>query len=378
MVRSTREDLLMGKKLTNLWLADPREVLRAGEGFDLATVDRRGTPGWDGGKDEARALMASRAALLPELQERLFAEGRSGGKRSVLCIIQGLDTAGKGGIVRHVMGAVDPQGVALHSFGVPSEEEAKHHYLWRIRKALPPAGRIGVFDRSHYEDVLVVRVNNLVPEEEWQKRYEEINKFEADLVEGGTIVLKFAMMVSHEEQGLRLMERLDRSDKHWKYSTNDLPTRRKWPEFQTAYQAVFDRTSTEHAPWYILPADRKWFPRLAVTEILTRTLSEMELGWPKPRWSVETQRRKLAETMSTESLVTSLEETRDNVESAMTESIEVRHAVAGIPGIDGETGDDLKEARREAWIAEMEQAVSQKREIIAARADAPKKLRANG
>ncbi len=365
----------MGKKPKNLWLADPREVLRASEGFDLATVDRNSSPGWDGGKKEAKALMKSRAALLPELQERLFAEGRTGGKRSVLCIIQGLDTAGKGGIVRHVMGAVDPQGVALSSFGVPTEEEAKHHYLWRIRKALPPAGSIGVFDRSHYEDVLVVRVNDLVPEEKWSKRYDEINKFEEDLVKDGTTVLKFAMMVSHEEQGLRLMERLDRSDKHWKYNTGDLTTRAKWQEYQTAYQAVFEKTSTDHAPWYVLPADHKWFPRLAITEILTRTLSEMDLNWPKPRWSVETQRRKLAESMSTESLITSLEETHDNVESAMADSIEVRHEVAAIPGIDDAQAAEVAAARKEAWLEEIDAAVAQKETILRDRADLPKKLK---
>ncbi len=363
----------MGKKPKNLWLADPREVLRAGEGFDLAAVDRNSSPGWDGGKKEAKALMASRAALLPELQERLFAEGRTGGKRSVLCIIQGLDTAGKGGVVRHVMGAVDPQGVALSSFGVPTEEEAKHHYLWRIRKALPPAGSIGVFDRSHYEDVLVVRVNDLVPEEKWEKRFDEINKFEADLVKEGTIVCKFAMMVSHDEQGLRLMERLDRSDKHWKYKTGDLTTRSKWQEYQTAYQAVFERTSTDHAPWYVLPADHKWFPRLAITEILTRTLSEMDLGWPKPRWSVDTQRRKLAESMSTEALITSLEETHDNVDSAMVDSIEVRHEVAAIPGIDDAGAEEVAAARKEAWLKEVDAAVEQKQELLGTRADLPKK-----
>jgi len=365
----------MGKKTKNLWLADPREVLRAGEGFDLATVDRNSSPGWDGGKKEAKALMASRAALLPELQERLFAAGRTGGKRSVLCIIQGLDTAGKGGIVRHVMGAVDPQGVALSSFGVPTDEEAKHHYLWRIRKALPPAGQIGVFDRSHYEDVLVVRVNDLVPEEQWEKRYAEINKFEADLVANGTIVLKFAMMVSHDEQGLRLMERLDRSDKHWKYKTGDLTTRAKWQEFQTAYQAVFEKTSTEHAPWFVLPADHKWFPRLAIIEILTRTLSEMDLSWPKPRWSVETQRRKLAESMSTEALITSLDETHDNVGSAMADSIGVRHEVAAIPGIDDAQAAEVAAARKKAWLKEIDAAVAQKQDILARRADLPKKLR---
>lgn len=365
----------MGTKPKNLWIADPREVLRADEGFDLATVDRNSSPGWDGGKKEAKALMKSRSALLPELQERLFAEGRTGGKRSVLCIIQGLDTAGKGGIVRHVMGTVDPQGVALRSFGVPTEEEQKHHYLWRIRQALPPAGSIGVFDRSHYEDVLVARVDELVPEKTWEKRYDEINKFEADLVADGTIVLKFALMVSHAEQGLRLMERLDRSDKHWKYSTGDLATRAKWQEFQTAYQAVFEKTSTQHAPWYVLPADHKWFPRVAVTEILTRTLSDMGLEWPRPRWSVETQRRKLAESMSTESLITSLEETHDNVDSAMADSIEVRHEVAAIPGIDDAKAAEVAAARKKAWLEEVDAAVAQKREILLTRADLPKKLR---
>ena len=365
----------MGSKTKNLWLADPREVLRAGDGFDLATVDRNSSPGWDGGKTEAKALMASRAALLPELQERLFAEGRSGGKRSVLCIIQGLDTAGKGGIVRHVMGSVDPQGVSLRSFGVPTEEEMKHNYLWRIRKALPTAGQIGVFDRSHYEDVLVVRVNNLVPENVWEKRYDEINKFEEQLAEDGTIVLKFAMMVSHEEQGLRLMERLDRSDKHWKYKTGDLTTRSSWQEYQTAYQAVFEKTSTDHAPWYVLPADHKWFPRLAITEILTRTLSEMKLEWPRPRWKVETQRRNLAESMSTESLITSLEETKDNVASAMVESIEVRHEVGAIPGIDDAQAAEVAAAHKKAWLKELEAAVGQKQELILARADVPKKLK---
>ncbi len=362
----------MGKKPKNLWTADPRDVLRAGEGFDLAAIDRNSAPGWEGGKKEANALMAARAELLPELQERLFAEGRTGGARAVLCIIQGLDTAGKGGIVRHVMGFVDPQGVALRSFGVPTEEEQKHHYLWRIRKALPPAGRIGVFDRSHYEDVLVVRVDELVPQEEWQKRYEAINKFEADLVANGTIVLKFALMVSHAEQGLRLMERLDRSDKHWKYTTNDLVTRSKWPEFQTAYQAVFERTSTEHAPWYVLPADHKWYPRLAITEILTRTLSEMKLAFPKADWDVTEQRRMLAETMSTATLAQSLAETRDNVESAMAESIEVRQEVAAMPGVDPETAERMAADSKAEWRAQLDAAIDQKQQLLAARPDAPK------
>lgn len=170
---------------TTGWREDPRTILRAGPDFSLADLDRRGKPGFNGRNADGRKFGRSRGKLLSELQERLFAEGREGGTRSVLCVVQGLDTAGKGGVARHVMSLVDPQGVALRSFGVPTEEERKHHYLWRIKKALPAPGLIGVFDRSHYEDVLVVRVDELVPESEWQSRFDEINKFEADLVSRG-------------------------------------------------------------------------------------------------------------------------------------------------------------------------------------------------
>ena len=337
----------MGKKTG--WTIDPREALRAGSDFSLAALDRRATPGFTGNKSDGRALGASRAGLLSELQERLFAEGRSGGSRSVLCVVQGLDTAGKGGVARHVMSLVDPQGVALRSFGPPTKEEAAHHYLWRIKKALPPAGRIGVFDRSHYEDVLVVRVDDLVPQTEWEPRYEEINAFEKDLVESGTTVLKFALMVSHDEQGLRLMERLDRPDKRWKFSANDLTTRAKWDDYQAAYHDVFTRTSTEWAPWYVIPADRKWYSRVAITEILTLTLAEMDLGWPQPDWDPAEMRSRLAEQMSVEALRESLEETSANVESAITADAEVaRDAIAMTSA-----ADDASEAAEQAALAQV-------------------------
>lgn len=235
---------------------------------------------------------------MSELQERLFAEGRSGGKGSVLLVLQGLDTAGKGGIVRHVMGMVDPQGVKLASFGVPTAEERARHYLWRIEKQLPPPGRIGVFDRSHYEDVLVVRVDELVPQEEWSKRYEEINAWERSLIEGGTTLVKVALMVSYAEQGERLMERLDRPDKYWKFSPNDITTRSKWPAFQAAYADVFTLTSTEQAPWYVVPADKKWYARLAVTEILTRTLEDLNPTWPPATFDVAQMKAALEGTRS--------------------------------------------------------------------------------
>lgn len=280
----------------NFWKTDPRDALKAGPTFDLSTLDRNGRPGWAGNKSRGEAYMAARGEELSDLQEKLFAEGRSGGERSVLLVLQGLDTAGKGGIVRHVMGMVDPQGVKLASFGVPTAEERAHHYLWRIEKQLPPAGRIGVFDRSHYEDVLVVRVDELVPEAEWQGRYDEINAWEEKLIAGGTTIVKVALMVSYDEQGARLAERLDRPDKYWKFSPSDITTRSKWPAYQQAYADVFARTSTEKAPWYVVPADRKWYARLAVTEILTQTLESLDLGWPAATFDVAEMQAALAKT----------------------------------------------------------------------------------
>ena len=285
-----------GMAAKDLWTTDPRDALRVGPDFDLASFDRNGQPGWDGDKEDGEEYLPERGEEMSDLQERLFAEGREGGTRSVLLVLQGLDTAGKGGIVRHVMGMVDPQGVALASFGVPTEEERAHHYLWRIEKKLPPAGRIGVFDRSHYEDVLVVRVDELVPEDVWRARYDEINAWEKKLVEGGTTIIKVALMVSYAEQGERLMERLERPDKHWKFNPGDLDTRSKWPAFQEAYSDVFRLTSTDHAPWYVVPADKKWYSRLAITEILTRTLEDLDPQWPVADFDVEEMKKALLAT----------------------------------------------------------------------------------
>lgn len=275
------------------WRSPATEALRAAPGFRLADVDASATPGWHGDEKDAIRRTEALGEELSELQERLFAEGRSGGTRSVLLVLQGLDTAGKGGIVRHVIGMVDPQGVALRSFGVPTAEERSHHYLWRIRRALPPAGRIGVFDRSHYEDVLVVKVDRLAPAEEIEPRYEEINRFEQEVVEGGTTIVKVALMVSPDEQYRRLRERLERPDKLWKFNPGDLDTRAKWPAYQDAYQTVLDRTSTEIAPWHVVPADNKWFARLAVSELLTHALRRLDPTWPAPDFDVAEMMAKL-------------------------------------------------------------------------------------
>ncbi|MBM7824816.1 PPK2 family polyphosphate:nucleotide phosphotransferase [Arcanobacterium pluranimalium] len=282
---------------TSQWAQSPRQALQVGEDFILDDFDRSSTPGWTLDKDSAEDFMAKRGELMSELQERLFAAGKYGDQRRVLLVVQGLDTAGKGGVARHVLGMVDPQGVALASFGVPTKEEASHHFLWRIRRALPKPGRIGLFDRSHYEDVLVQRVEKIVEEPVWRKRYGEINRFEKKLVDDGVTIIKVALMVSHEEQAVRLAERIVRPDKKWKYNPSDIDTRQKWDEYQQAYQDVFAQTSTEWAPWYVIPADNKWYARLAITELLVQALIDLDLDWPKPRWIEDVQLRRLNETM---------------------------------------------------------------------------------
>ncbi|MGY1894246.1 polyphosphate kinase 2 family protein [Nocardia gipuzkoensis] len=276
------------------WTVPPTEALRA-DGLRVAELDTSAMPGFTGAKNAGTALLAERSLVLSDLQEKLYANGRSGGdRRSVLLVLQGMDTAGKGGIVRHVIGSVDPQGVDHAAFGVPTPEERRHHFLWRIRKALPRAGQLGVFDRSHYEDVLVVRVHNLVAPTVWEPRYDEINAFERELVDEGTTLVKVAMFVSLDEQKRRLAERLERPDKFWKFNPSDIDERAFWPAYQEAYQAMLDRTSTEYAPWHVVPADRKWFARLAVTELLITALERLELDWPPPRFDVEQQKRRLA------------------------------------------------------------------------------------
>ena len=275
------------------WTTPALDALRVGAGFDRDALDRRSTPGWDSDREAAEKLLVANGERLSELQELLYAHGRTNGTRSVLLVLQGMDTAGKGGIVRHVLGMVDPQGVQLKSFGVPTAEELSHHYLWRIRNALPTPGRIGVFDRSHYEDVLVVRVDELVPPEVWEARYEEIVDFEREIVDSGTVLVKVALLVSADEQKERLRTRLERPDKHWKYNPSDIDARAKWPDYHEAYRAVLDRTSSDHAPWFAVPADRKWFARLAVTELLIEALESLELEWPRADFDVEVELARL-------------------------------------------------------------------------------------
>ena len=263
----------------------------------MADQDARATPGYPGvGKADAPEYTAALGEEMSDLQERLYANGRNNPETAqrLLVVLQGMDTSGKGGVIRHAIGMVDPQGVDLTSFKAPSAEERKHHYLWRIRKALPRAGQIGIFDRSHYEDVLVVRVDSLVPEDVWAKRYDEINKFEAELVAEGYTLIKCMLNVSFDEQKARLAERLDDPTKHWKYNPGDVDARAKWPAYMEAYAAALEKCNTEAAPWHVIPADRKWYRNWAVAELVREALAGMALEWPKADFDVAAEKRRVA------------------------------------------------------------------------------------
>lgn len=262
---------------------------------NLAAYDTRATPGFDGGKAEGKAALDALDPHLTELQERLFAEGRTGGSRRVLVVLQGMDTAGKGGVMRNAVALFDPQGVHIKAFGKPTEEELAHDFLWRIHRELPEAGRIGIFDRSHYEDVLIGRVRELAPPEEIERRYDAINEFEAELVESGTTVLKCMLHISADEQKERLLARLDDPTKHWKFNPADIEERVYWSSYQESYEIAIERTNTEVAPWLVVPSDRKWYRNWAMGKLLLETLEELELAWPEADFDVEEQRRRLVE-----------------------------------------------------------------------------------
>ena len=273
-----------------------RDVLRCPQApVDLAAIDTGATPKAPGDKETTKDAAAQMGEQLSALQERLFARGRvnADSARCVLVILQGMDTAGKGGVVRHTFGLLDPQGVQLAAFKAPTKEELSHDFLWRIRRELPDAGMIGVFDRSHYEDVLVARVDELVEPEVWRKRYDRINRFEAELAASGTVIVKFFLHISPKVQQERLVARLDNPEKHWKFDPSDIAARAKWGDYQQAYTDVLERCNPDIAPWYVIPADHKWYRNWAVAQILLETLRSMNITWPAVDFDVDEQRHKL-------------------------------------------------------------------------------------
>lgn len=282
----------------NSYPANLIECLRAEPGIRLSERATESPDWWPADapqdKKQGAARMKVLAAELSDLQERLFAEAlQEELKDSVLLILQGMDTSGKGGIVRHVMGMLDPQGVEHYAFKAPTAEERSHDFLWRVEKRLPARGQIGVFDRSHYEDVLIHRVQKLSTEEQVEGRYSRIVDFEKRLKDRDIHPIKVMLHISKEEQFARLSERLERPDKFWKYASSDVEDRLLWDEYQQAYQIAINRTDNDAAPWFVVPADQKWRARLCVAELLLAQLQKINPQWPAAKFDVEAERARL-------------------------------------------------------------------------------------
>jgi PPK2 family polyphosphate:nucleotide phosphotransferase len=284
-------------------MTDVRALLTARPGRTrLADIDPRSTPGLPDDREVTRdpkgwtADQVAKIGLeLASYQERLYAAAKVGGDtRRLLLVLQAMDCGGKDGTVRAVAGAMNPAGLSIVSFGPPTEEERQHDFLWRIHRALPPAGNVGVFNRSHYEDVLVVRVHELVPREVWSQRYDQINAFEAELAASGLTMVKVMLHISPAEQKERLLARLDDPTKHWKYNPGDLAERARWDDYQQAYEDVLNRCGTDAAPWYVVPADRKWYRNWAVTSLVRQVFADLDPQYPKPAFDVAAERAELA------------------------------------------------------------------------------------
>jgi PPK2 family polyphosphate:nucleotide phosphotransferase len=253
-----------------------RYRVKPGTRVDLSEWDPDGRDTWGGRKKEGREELETLNVRIRDLQELLYAEG----KQKLLVVLQAMDTAGKDGVIKWVFRHVNPQGVKVGKFGKPTELELAHDYLWRVHPHAPASGEIAIFNRSHYEELLVVRVHSLVPEERWRRRYDHINAFEKLLADEGTTIRKFFLHISKDEQKSRLESRLAEPEKRWKFNPGDLKERALWPKYMEAYEEVLSRTSTEWAPWYVIPANRKWYRNLVVANVLIETLDRLEMRYP--------------------------------------------------------------------------------------------------
>ena len=269
-------------------------LLRVGPGqVDLDEVDPDSHPGFDGDKKAGKAALAELEDELVELQTMLSAEAYVGGRRRMLLVLQGMDTSGKGGVVKHAVGLFNPGGVRIKSFGAPTKEELAEDFLWRIEKEAPGPGQIGIFDRSHYEDVLIGKVRSLAPAKEIERRYDAINDFERRMTEEGTTIIKCMLHISEEEQRERLLARLDRPHKVWKFKPEDVDERAAWDDYRSAYEVALERCNTEWAPWYVVPSNSKWYRTLAIASLMRDKLRAMELSYPQPDFDIEEQKRRL-------------------------------------------------------------------------------------
>ncbi|NMB54869.1 MAG: polyphosphate kinase 2 family protein [Leptolinea sp.] len=265
--------------------------IEPGKKFKLADFSADDLGDFDGKKQKGNEKLAENRADLVELQELLYSEH----KHRLLIVLQAMDGGGKDGTIRSVFEGVNPQGVRIASFKTPTQMELDHDYLWRIHSQTPGKGEIVVFNRSQYEDVLVVRVHNLVPREVWKKRYQQINDFERQLSEEGTTILKFFLNISLEEQKQRFLERLEMPQKRWKFNPGDLAERKLWPEYMKAFEEAIQKTSTKWAPWYVVPANRNWYRNLVVSSVIVDTLKAMKMEYPNPAIDVEAFKKQLAE-----------------------------------------------------------------------------------
>ncbi|MBD0735082.1 phosphate--nucleotide phosphotransferase [Streptomyces sp. CBMA29] len=276
-----------------------RSLLRVPPGggpVNLRAYDPSATPGGPRDKATALAATAELRAKLAEFQERLWAQSTAGDPHCVLLVLQGMDTSGKGGTVKHVSSGLNPSGIRVTAFKAPTEEERQHPFLWRIRRALPRPGELGVFDRSHYEDVLIARVRDLVPRATWSRRYSVINRFEQSLADDGVTVVKIFLHISYDKQRERLLKRLDNPDKHWKFNPGDISERALWPAYQKAYEVALERCSTDAAPWHVVPSDRKWYRNWAVAKLLLEHLELIDPAYPKADFDIEENRVALLKT----------------------------------------------------------------------------------
>lgn len=280
-----------------IWGERPDESLRVGPGFRLEDVDPDSKPGTNANKAEGLAELASSAQELRELQEKLFAQSREGAPQRLLVVLQAMDAAGKGGVVNHVFGQLEPYGLELTAFKAPSEEEREHDFLWRIEPRVPGPGVIGLFDRSHYEDVLIQRVRGFAPPEEIERRYGAIAEFEKRIADEGVHIIKIMLHVSPEEQASRLLDRLDTPEKHWKYNPGDVDERLHWKSYMEAFQIAIERTNAEHAPWFVVPANAKWYARAAVQRIVISELQRIAPAWPAVKFDVAAERERVQQSL---------------------------------------------------------------------------------
>lgn len=269
--------------------------LRADSDFRIADADATATPGFKGDKDDLEKLFTKHDEELYELQERLFANGRARGAEApaLLVVLQGMDTSGKGGAIRHVFSTFDPQGTDSVGFGKPTEEEMAHDFLWRIRKHDPQPGQVVAFDRSHYEDVLIQRVHKWVDEDEVDRRFEAIRAYEKELADRGVVIIKAFLHLSKDAQKANLLERTEREDKFWKYDPADVNERQYWDDYMAAYEDAIRRTDADHAPWYVIPTDNKKYARMALKFIIADALRGMELTWPSADFDPEVERERI-------------------------------------------------------------------------------------